>query len=120
MAETIALQASLGGLSVESEVAIKGKERPADLLIKPWKTMHPAAVDVTIVHPLTNSNCLLPPSHCSEVLKTAEADKISHYGELCRNAILAGFSTFGVQGPHAAQFIGGLEQTTITKPGTDN
>ena len=61
VAETIALQASLGGLSVESEVAIKGKERPADLLIKPWKTMHPAAVDVTIVHPLTNSNCLLPP-----------------------------------------------------------
>ena len=85
--------------------------------------MHPAAVDVTIVHPLTNSNCLLPPSHCQEVIKTAEADKISHYGELCRNAgvsfIPAGFSTFGVQGPHAAQFITDLSKLLSQKTGVN-
>ena len=40
------------GLRVANEVQIDGRERPADIFVDRWITSDPAAVDVTVTHPL--------------------------------------------------------------------
>ena len=44
-----------GGLRVENEVAIRGRERSADIFLDHWNGGEPAAIDVTFTHPLAPS-----------------------------------------------------------------
>ena len=54
VAEALASAALSTGIIIEREVAVAGKETPADLLLKGLPSCHPLAVDVTIVHPLVS------------------------------------------------------------------
>ena len=43
------------GLRVANEVQIDGRQRPADIFVDRWTTADPAAIDVTVSHPLAPS-----------------------------------------------------------------
>ena len=103
VAEALASAALSAGITIEREVAVAGKERPADLLLKSLHSCDPLAVDVTIVRPLVLFDQGAGAGHS----RTADAEKAkhSHYDGLCRNAGFDfkafGVSTFGGLGPEA-------------------
>ena len=39
------------------KVQIEGRERPKDIFVDRWSTSDPAAIDVTVTHPLAPSTC---------------------------------------------------------------
>ena len=54
VAQALASAASTAGITIDREVAVAGKERPADLLLKGLASSLLVAVDVTVVHPLVS------------------------------------------------------------------
>ena len=101
VAEVLDSAALVSGITIEREVAVTGKERSADLLLKGLFASHPIAVDVTVVYPLVSFDQGAEHSRTANAKKT----KHNHYDGLCRNAGLDfkafGVSTFGGLGPEA-------------------
>ena len=99
VAQALASAALAAGVPIEREVAIVGKKRPADLLLKGLPSSAPLALDVTIVHPLVSFD------QAGAHSRTADAEKAKHerYDQLCHDAGFDfkafGLSTFGGLGP---------------------
>ena len=96
------------GLRVANEVQVEGRERPADIFVDRWSTADPAAIDVTVTHPLAPSMGLNIRS-AKAVAAAKEKQKVAKYAHLIRdkrlNFIPAAFTTFGALGPEATQLI---------------
>ena len=96
------------GLRVANEVQVEGRERPADIFVDRWSTADPAAIDVTVTHPLAPSLGLNIRS-AKSVAAAKEKQKVAKYAHLIRdkrlNFIPAAFTTFGALGPEATQLI---------------
>ena len=95
---------------LEREVAINGKERPADILARRLKGSAPLAIDVTVVHPFTQTSNT--PQH--DGVSSAELAKHRHYDELCR---AIGFSTFGGAAPDAMLVLRHVKNRIMEKHG---
>ena len=96
------------GLRVANEVQIDGRERPADIFVDRWTTPDPAAVDVTVTHPLAPGlglNLRL----AKEAAADKEKQKTTKYARLITEKKLhfipVATTTFGAMGPQATQFI---------------
>ena len=72
VAEALASAAHVAGITIEREVAVAGKERPADLLLKGLPSSHPIAGDITVVHPLVSFD------QGAGHHRTADAEKAKH------------------------------------------
>ena len=88
------------GVKSAIEVEVRGRARPADLMLYDWEAGRDLAVDLTVRHPLAAS-CHWDPHNC--FLAEAEAEKNRKYLTLCNQAGLdfapVGLSTFGAVGP---------------------
>ena len=85
------------GLRVANEVQVEGRERPADIFVDRWSTADPAAIDVTVTHPLAPSLGLNIRS-AKSVAAAKEKQKVAKYAHLIRDKRLnfpAAFTTFG-------------------------
>ena len=69
-------------LPLDMEVAINWKEGPADIPASRLKGSSPLAIDVTVVHPFTQTSDTLQHDRVS----SAELAKHRHYDELCRSS----------------------------------
>ena len=69
------------GLTVQNEVKIGERERPADVFLNRWTAAEPAAVDVTVTHPLAPSYGLSVQA-ASKALKEKESRKIAKYAHI--------------------------------------
>ena len=96
------------GIPVANEVQIAGRERPADLFVDRWTTPDPAAVDVTVTHPLAPSLGLSLHA-AKDIAATKEKQKIAKYAHLIAATQLqfypVAITTFGALGPHATDFV---------------
>ena len=115
-ADVATISASLGIL-VDTEVQIRGRERPADLLVSNWSHRRDAMVDPTIVH------CLIPshpwdPRHSA--LEKAEAAKHVKSDEPCAEAGLDFIPTFGACGPEGERFLSQLFSRYTRRFAVDN
>ena len=73
--------AAAAGLHVANEVQIDGRQRPADIFVDRWTTADPAAIDVTVSHPLAPSLGLNVRA-AKELATTKEKQKIAKYAHL--------------------------------------
>ena len=96
------------GLRVANEVQIDGRQRPADIFVDRWTTADPAAIDVTVSHPLAPSLGLNVRS-AKELANTKEKQKIAKYAHLIAEKQLhfipVAITTLGALGPQATQFV---------------
>ena len=90
------------GITCIPEVAIGGKDKPADLYLPAFTSAGPIAVDVTIRHPTCLSSDISVPQ-AGAVVQNHEAAKVKKYSELCKTVgctfVPFGFSTWGGTGP---------------------
>ena len=88
-------------IPLEMDVAINGKERPADILARRLKGSAPLAIYITVVHPFTQTSDTTQHDRVS----SAELAKHGQYDQLCRASGFSfnacGFSTFGGAAPDA-------------------
>ena len=100
------------GFRAETEVAIGGNTRPADLLLPHWKGGGPLAIDVTVVHPLAPSIPLQTVKTGREALDRAEKDKDDKHGEVCTQSNIPFtpfvLSTFGALSSSSDAFFNDL------------
>ena len=100
--------AAAAGLHVANEVQIDGRQRPADIFVDRWTTADPAAIDVTVSHPLAPSLWLNVRS-AKELANTKEKQKIAKYAHLIAEKQLhfipVAITTLGALGPQATQFV---------------
>ena len=93
------------GCRIDLEVAITGKERPADILVHHLDCQLPMAIDVTAVHPLVRFD----ESGNGNIVITAEKEKHRHYDAMCEAFGVAfsafGVSTFGTVGADASNLL---------------
>ena len=75
-------------IPLEREVAINGKERPADILARRLKGSASLAIDVTVVHPFTQTSYT---TQHDRVSSAELASEDSHSTDSC------GFFTFGAR-----------------------
>ena len=94
------------GLRVSNEVQIAGRERPADIFVDRWTTTDPAAVDVTVTHPLAPSIGLNIRT-AQRIAAAKEKQKVAKYAQLIAatqlHFIPVAITTFGT--PQATEFI---------------
>ena len=69
------------GVASQMEVAVEGKERPADVWLPSWDVSGPTAVDLTIVHPLQPGGDW---NHADRVVEAAEQAKRTKYQAMCK------------------------------------
>ena len=96
------------GLSIQNNVGVGGRERPADILVTRWTDNEPVAVDVTITHPLA-PHLGVNQTLARAALRAKERQKIAKYSPLLQNANLNfvpfPVTTFGELSPQAADFV---------------
>ena len=96
------------GIRVSNEVQIAGRERPADIFVDRWTTTDPAAVDVTVTHPLAPSIGLNIRT-AQHIAAAKEKQKVAKYAQLIAatqlHFIPVAITTFGTLGPQATEFI---------------
>ena len=106
------------GIHTEWEVTVAGKERPADLLAHGISSSAPVALDVTVVHTLSNFDTGRNSSRVSD----AEKEKHEHYDAVCASAGISfkafGISrTFGGAGPDANETMNTISSKIVSKSG---
>ena len=96
------------GLSIQNNVGVGGRERPADILVTRWTDNEPVAVDVTITHPLA-PHLGVNQTLARAALRAMKRQKIAKYSPLLQNANLNfvpfPVTTFGELSPQAADFV---------------
>ena len=105
-----------------NEVQVEGRERPADIFVDRWSTADPAAIDVTVTHPLAPSMGLNIRS-AKAVADAKEKQKVAKYAHLIRdkrlNFIPAAFTTFGALGPESTHLINDAADVYSAKNAAD-
>ena len=102
----------------DREVAVNGKERPADVLFSGVPNSSPMAIDVTVVHPLADFD-----GSAEEPTRVQDAEKAKHTKSdaLCQAAGLTfrafGLSTFGTLGPDAREVLSLIRSRLIEAHG---
>ena len=66
------------------KVQIEGRERPDDIFVDRWSTSDPAAIDVTVTHPLAPSTCFNIRS-AKAVAAAKEKQKVAKHSHLIRD-----------------------------------
>ena len=85
MRDALAVTLKAHGISCRTEVAINGRERPADLALDHFDPKGPLAIDLHVNHPLAPG---LPHEFDSVASTLAQKDsaKLTKYGSLCESA----------------------------------
>ena len=98
------------------EVAVEGKEHPADVWLPSWDVSGPTVVDLTIVHPLQPGG---DRNHADRVVEVAEQAKRTKYQDMCDatgiQLVPMGMSTWSGYGPAAVAFMRRL-LASLTSP----
>lgn len=101
------------GIACQTEVAIGGKQRPADVAVLTMDARGPLALDEVITHPLSLS-AVRDPASVKKAVAKAELEKIEKEANVCKeNGWLfspMGWHPWGGAGPHAAAFMRRLEK----------
>ena len=104
-------------LDVTTEVAILGRQRPADLLIKGLSWPEPDALDVTVVNPMSDFDN----PQAAERVDKAEENKHKKYDDICGKAKVKmnafGMSVLGGVGPEASRFLGLVREKLLQQHG---
>ena len=93
---------------MQNEVKIGERERPADVFLNRWTAAEPAAVDVTVTHPLAPSYGLSVQA-ASKALKEKESRKNAKYAHIFDAVqvtfVPMAFSSFGELSERAQEFV---------------
>ena len=105
------------GLSVTPEVRVRGKLRPADLMITGWSWPKRDAVDLTVVNPMAEFDN----PKANKKVALAEEAKHRKYDTLCAaenvNMNALGFSVLGGAGPETQKFLASLRERLLQAHG---
>ena len=97
------------GIRCQMEAKVRGKARPADVLLYEWDSGRDLAADLTVHQPLATSGQWDP---TKSQLMDAEAEKNRKSLALCNAAgvdfVPIGMSTFGAFGPQGCAFLSKL------------
>ena len=97
-----------GGVAVQNNVGVGGRERPADIYVSRWTDSEPLAVDVTVTHPLA-PHLGVSQQQARAALRAKERQKIAKYEELLQrsklNFLPFPITTFGELSEHASAFV---------------
>ena len=100
---------SATGTRVDTEVMVSNGSRPADLLLHHWKGGGPAAVDVSVTHPLCPSLPYHRLQNGHDSANKVESEKHTHYDSQCSADHIKFFpfvlTTFGSMGSETARLF---------------